>query len=226
MWLRLARKDWVLNRRAVILNAGIFSVFLIVMAHDAKFPPAEYLLMSALLFSFLIPTLLAREDKFRAAAFTCSLPATRRSIVRARYASGLVVGLLGIALAVLLGLGLPTSDFTARSLLAPARIETGVATLVVAMSLLVPFTFRFGMLGILVFLVVMQVLGLALFAVARYAGVTDGVGDAIGGIVSFLSRAHAELGEGLFAAALILALALLFAASCRLSERIFAKRDL
>jgi hypothetical protein len=168
----------------------------------------------------------AREDKFRSAALTCSLPVTRSAVVASRYVGGWLLS-LGTA-AVLLGL----CYAMARSGLAHAVGEWSAAPLAafVAMGLilagLIPFTIRFGFAGLMGFLVGTQVLGIVAFLAAVFVGGHGTLRLVIGAILQGVQGLREPLSSGGYTASLVAGVVALNVASYFLSRGIYRRREL
>lgn len=223
MLREIIRKDLVLNRNAILLNNGIFAVMVAFMAHE-KMGGTQYGFISSLLFSFPVITVLVREDKFKARALGCSLPVTGRRIVAGRYVLGLGAGLVGAALALLLPVVLPSSPIPTDEILNATTLLTSLTTVTLVTAVLIPFTIRFGLMGILVFLVGMQVLGVAAFSLARAFEGSMGPQHVIGAVADAVRAAHAFLGATAFAIALLACLAVVAGISCQASMALFERR--
>lgn len=223
----IVRFDLIVNRKALLLNAAIFTIFLTFLAHDAAMPMRTYTILGALLFSFGGMTVLTREDKFRSAALLLSLPVRRRDVVRGRYLLSASGCLLGAALALGLSL-LPSARVEAGgagplSLLSPALVATSLA-----ISVLLPFTIRFGMMGILVFLVGSQVLGLitlALFSLAK-GTIEIELRQVLGRPLAAIRDLHQQSGALAFGLGTALVLLLLLGASYRISVALLERKEL
>jgi ABC-type transport system involved in multi-copper enzyme maturation permease subunit len=225
MLRELIAKDLRLTRRRLLLNVGVFAVFLTVLASTGDLPPGLLAGAAALMFSFVPVTVVAQEDRNRAAAVACSLPVRRRDVVGARYLLGLGAGAAGLLLAVVLALALPGSPHTAASVLAPGTLLAATATLVVSLAVFLPFTIRFGLIGILGALAALQVLGMAGLALAnRFGGA--GPRALVRGLVAGVTSTHAALGDALFAGVALAVLAALLLLSVRLATRLFEQKEL
>jgi ABC-type transport system involved in multi-copper enzyme maturation permease subunit len=225
MW-NLIRKDVVLGRRTLIVNGSLALVapFILLMPDEPP-PVILYVLYVGLLCTMLPVSLIAKEEKFSATAFTCSLPVTRRDIVTSRYVGGWFIA--GGWMAVVLAVGLTAP--AVRDLWSGGgggALLAGFAMLGLAMAIVVPFTIRFGMNGLLFGLVGLQVLGMALFLVALATGGLDGIERAVETVVDAVGGYHERVGPAGFAATVIFGVALLNWASWRASLRIFRTRDL
>jgi ABC-2 family transporter protein len=219
MLRKLIRKDLLLTRKRLLLNAGLLLVFVIFLLHWGDIPVGLFAGALALMFSFSPVTVVAHEDKSRAVALGCSLPVRRRDIVRARYLLGLGLGVVGLAGAWLLALAWPWSPYNAAALLAPATLLTALGVLVVSMALFLPLAIRFGFVGIMIVLVGLQVLGVSDLFLANRFGIAHDT-------TLSLDWLHSLLGDAGFFVTAFAALAVLLAASLQVSTSLFERQDL
>ena len=220
------KKDLILGRRVLLVNAAIFGFFLAFFATvSPELPPGLYAGMASLMLAFLPVGMVIREDKFDAMTLQCSLPVSRRKIVQARYLLAEGMAILGILAAFLLGGLFPFSQFGLSDLIAPAPILTSVTMVTLVLSLLLPFSIRFGAKGLMIFLVCAQVLGVVLLTIVT---VTSSSIDQriVDGIIGFFVRARETLGGPGFNIALLGFLGVLFVLSYLLSLRVFENREL
>jgi len=225
MW-NLIRKDLILGHRTLIVNGSMALVApFILLLPDEPPPVILYVLYVGLMCTMLPVGLIAKEEKFSATAFTCSLPMTRRDIVTSRYLGGWFIA--GGSMAVVLALGLTVgavrdlwSDGASGGLLA------GFVILGLTIAIVIPFTIRFGMNGLLFGLVGLQVLGMVMFLLALATGGLDAVERAVKTAVDAVGSYHEGVGPIGFAATVILGVAVLNWLSWKASLRIFRTRDL
>jgi hypothetical protein len=225
MWT-LVRKDLIFNRRMLGWNFLFYLLFLPGFAiYDDSIPLPLYAGFAAVICAMMPLTLVAREDKFRASAFTCSLPVTREAIVGARYLGGGLLALLGAGLIIAVGYLVPQTGFATRG--AGLAVPLLVAFVVIGLvqAALLPFTIRFGLTGLMVFLVVTQFLGMLAMVLAVFAGVAI-VRATVGWIGPTLRALQMAFGDVAVAVLLVVAVALLNVASYRLSCWLFRSRDL
>jgi len=161
----LLHRDWILHRRVLLISYAIFGAFQIYSALRVSSPRA-WLVFASLYAGLLTLVVFAREDKFRSTAWTCSLPVSRRQIVRARIVGAWILVLVTVVAATVLCSLIPGSKVSIASIVQPTDllISLGLVTLIVAV--LLPFTIRFGLMGVLIFGVVMQLLGGGLLVTA------------------------------------------------------------
>ena len=225
MW-NLIRKDLILGRWTLIVNGSIALVAPLVLLMPDEPPPVTfYILYVGLLCTMLPVSLIAKEEKFSATAFSCSLPVTRHDVVTSRYLGGWLIAGGWMTVVLALGLTVPAirdlwSDGAGGALL------TGFAVLGLMIAIVVPFTIRFGLNGLLFGLVALQMLGMVLFLVGVATGGLDAIERAVETVVDAVSSYHAHVGPAGFAATVIIGVALLNWVSWRASLRVFRTRDL
>ena len=225
MWT-LVRRDLILDRRMVGLNFVMYlimgPVFMALMAEA----PVKILAGWAGIVGAMIPlSLVGREDKFKTATLTCSLPVTRDTVVASRYVGGWVLA-LGGGLAILAacygtflaGLGHPVGGWGGALLV-------GFVTIGLIMAGLLPFTMRFGLVGLIGFLVFTQVLGIVAFLSAALFGGHGMLRKLIGGVAGAVKALQEPLGPVGYDLFLVAAVVVLNVASFFLSRWIYRRRE-
>lgn len=223
--LRVLYHDLVMNRWGLLFNWAVFGALLSYQAAQPDARAPVFAVFASLMCAFAPVTLLVHEDKSKCAALTCSLPVTRRTIVAARYAlTGLltVVGLGGVTALVLV---LPFSHLTAHELLTPGVFLSALTIGGVICAFMLPFTIRFGLAGLLAFLVSAQVVGIVLFMTLIISR-SSADKRLVGAVLQALRDARAGLGSPAFELAVVVALGLLVALSFAVSVRLFERREL
>jgi hypothetical protein len=162
---RLLLREWILTRRALLSIVGIYVAFQAYFVCRIS-SPRQYLVIASIYASFLTLTLFLREDRFHATAWSCSMPVTRQDIVRAKFFAAwiFVAGVLVLALA-LAGI-MPWSAVHIRAIFDPVTLLQAFAAVTIILALMIPFAIRFGMLGVMIFLVGFQMLGAVVLLVA------------------------------------------------------------
>ena len=225
MLRNLIRKDLILSRKAFLWTGLPFLVYAAIMASEPSVHLREYLVLSAILCALMPVSAFGREDKFKAAPLTCSLPVTRRAMVQARYALAAGCGVIGTAGALALAMLWPWGHFTAADVLNLPTILFAVSAVVVIASLLMPLVFRFGLFGLIWFLVGTQVLGVAVTLAATLTG-PGAVRPLFRGLGRLVAGLHARLGDPVTAAVAVAGLAVLAAVSMQVSVVLSERRDL
>ena len=225
MW-NLIRKDVILGRWTLIANGSLALVApFIVLMPDEPPPVILYVLYVGLMCAMLPVSLIAKEEKFSASAFTCSLPVTRNDIVTSRYLGGWVIAGGWTAAVLAVGLLAPgIRDLWSRG--AGGALLGGFTMLGLMIAIVVPFTIRFGMNGLLFGLVGLQALGMALFLVGAATGGLDAIERAVKSVIDAVDSYHQRVRPAGFAATVILGVGFLNWASWKSSLRIFRSRDL
>jgi hypothetical protein len=224
MWT-LIRKDLIFNRRMLGLNFAFYLLLLPVYASLVRdVPPTAYAGFAAVICAMVPLTLVAREDKFRTAALTCSLPVTRDAVVSARYWGGGLVTLAAIAVILAAGYLVPQTGFAARGVEHGRPLVVAFVIAGLVQAALLPFTIRFGLAGLMVFLVGAQVLGIVALLSAMLLGL-----DVLRGVIGTIGAALRALrdwgGDAGFAAVLVAAVVLISIASHALSQRLYRARE-
>jgi hypothetical protein len=205
---------------------GAFQIYFVMRVSSSR----AWAVFATVYAAFLGVTLFVREDKFGATAWTCTLPTTRIDIVRARFVEAWVLVVTAIAGFTLLAAVVPGSRVSPWEVVEPRTLlmMSAVATLVLALML--PFTIRFGMLGVMIFLVAVQVLGVVVLLIVSRRGRTGGEPGLLRAGVSSIVNGIAALREILPApvwfAGVLLALCLVNWIAFRLAVHLFRRREL
>lgn len=218
-------KDLLLNRTTLMVNLAVFIATFGLLTSMGVDSPRVVAVFAGLMVAFIPVTLVTREDKARTMALSCSLPVSRRTIVRARYVLGLAMATT-MALALLTAAGLvPTSGLVLLEVLRPSTLLLCLSIVVILVSLLLPLTFRFGAMGVFALLAAFQVLGVVLLTIAQ---VTHSNADLriASTLVQGVRSVAAALGMPLFYLVLGVTLAALVAASYRASVFVFERKDI
>ena len=233
MMTELLRRDWIPLRRDLILHRRTLVVAtLIYTAFQAWFvtgvnSPTAWLVLNCIYMSVFTVVPLNLDEKSGTLPWLCTLPVTRADLVRGRYVTAwaLVVGLYIVALG--LAAFVPGSQLSPLSLLEPDRLllAAGITTFIVAM--LLPFTIRFGFMGVLLTLVVVQVFGGVMFVVVKITGggVGGGIASAFAGLRHGIVALRETLSVPVFQLALLALLVLVNWASYRASVALFRQRE-
>jgi hypothetical protein len=225
--LKFLWKDWVFNRNLLL----VFLIYVTIFWVWASKLAANMTLREALVFSsFLLAmsslTPLTREGRFQATALTCSLPTDRRTIVTARYFCSWVLMLGGTAYGLTLAAAVPASRFAPAELLTIKSLLLLLFFLSAFLAPLLPFTIRFGYLGIIGFLVAAQLLGLILLGIAEALGKNSplhSAGKTLGAGFRWIMEREVTPAFILGLLGMILLLNLV---SLKLSQHLFARREL
>jgi hypothetical protein len=226
MWT-LVRKDLIFDRRVMVANFAFYLVFLPLYASLVEWvPPIVYAGFAAVVSSIFPLTMVGREDKFRTATLTCSLPVTRGAIVASRYLGGWLVAVAAVITLMAAGYLAPWTGYAQRgrgdALVAGLTAFTLIGLVIAG---LFPFTLRFGIKGLIGFLVFTQVLGMVALIGAVTIG-RDAIGAVDTGDKGTLRALDWLLGEGGLAIFLVLLVVLLNLASFLVARWIYRRREL
>lgn len=223
--LKIARMDWILNRNAILMNASVLGAFFLYMVWRGPESPMVFAVFCSLMVSFLPLPIVTREDKFKAVGLGCSLPVPRRTIVMGRYALSFGLAAAGLLVVGIAAGWMPHSVMTPGLLFRAGPILTALSISTVCLALLLPFTLRFGIFGLMVALVGFQVLGIVLFSLVQLRGAS--VGGGLGSMIArVIMNAHERLGPPEFFAFLVILLLMFVSASVAVSIRVFQGREL
>jgi hypothetical protein len=145
--------------------------------------------------------------------------------VQARYALAGGCAVIGTAGALILALLWPWGHFEARDVLDLGTIFFAIVAVVALASLLMPLVFRFGLFGLIWFLVALQVLGVAATLVAALTG-SLAVRSTFRTLRRLVEDLRAGLGDPVTASVVLVGLAVLAALSMRVSVFLSERRDL
>lgn len=216
-------KDLVLNRNTLLANALIFAAtfgLLGVMAGDS---PRALAVFGGLMVAFAPVGIVTREDKVRAMALSCSLPVTRRTIVRARYALGLALVIPGVL--ALLGIAALVGPLAPGALFRPSMLLLAYGLAFLVLALMFPLTLRLGAMGLIILLAAFQVLGAVLLTLAQLTR-SNADQRIVGALVRFFTETAATLGTPAFQLVILVVLSLVLALSYRLSVFLFERKEL
>ena len=222
---RVIRKDLIMNRNALVANLFIMTAFLVFMSSWEEGAYAgTFAFFAGIMMAFVPVMVVTREDKFKAMALGCSLPVTRKTIVRSRYALAVGSCILGVFLALSVGSLSPTSQLGPAELFRPAVVFQALAVTTIVIALLLPFTLRFGAFGLILVLGASQVLGVLALTLVK---LTESSADKrlIDTIVQGVADLYTRLGPVSFYLLLMGFLAALVWISYVISVWVFRKRE-
>jgi ABC-type transport system involved in multi-copper enzyme maturation permease subunit len=223
--LRVIRKDLIMNRNALVANLLIMSAVLVFMSSwEEGASVGAFAFFAGIMMAFVPVMVVTREDKFKAMALGCSLPVTRETIVRSRYALAVGSSALGVLLALSLGSLVPTSELSAAELFRPGVVFQALSITTIVIAILLPFTLRFGALGLILVLGASQVLGIVALTFVK---MTESSADRrlIGTIIQTVRDVHGRLGDPGFYLLLVGFLAAALLVSYGISVWVFRRRE-
>ncbi len=183
--------------------------------------PRLFLILAAFTFTILPLSIMGREDKFKAAGFRLSLPVTRRDHILSRYLLGwgMMIILFSVTIAIISVL--PGAKIAVSTLLTTPTVLLVLAYMTLIFGGLMPLIFRFGMTGLLAFLIGLQLLGVVAMLISRdFVRLIKAAIGAVGNSIVAAESAFGPAGSVLAVLVVLLALnALSFAVSLALFKR-------
>jgi ABC-type transport system involved in multi-copper enzyme maturation permease subunit len=171
--LKILRLEYLYLRKQVLIVLTIFTAYFAYMAAQIG-SPRLFIVTTSLMVGLSMPfAILGREDKFKTAALVCSLPVRRSTVVLGKYAATWITIGLGMGYALLVTAILPFSKIDVSEVLSLKTLLVSVFLISLVFAVILPFTLRFGLTGIIIFLVGSQLLGvvmLMLTHIGRGAG--------------------------------------------------------
>ena len=220
----LIRKDLILNKKFLLVFGLLYVVYMGYLGSRVS-SPREVVIFSTLLCALLPLIQYTREVKFKTSVLNCSLPVTRRQIVLSRYVLSWAVTLVMYALIITALAIIPGGKVSAAALLNFNTTLFALAFMTLYLGLLLPPLLRFGMVGMLVFLIGIQVLAIPILVLERHKVVNFGLRDLAPSIKSALFSLQAHLGQSGYLALIIVLLILLNTASFFWSVFLFKRKD-
>ena len=221
--LTLIRKDLLLHKTAFYGYMPVLVIYLGYLAGQVS-SLNVFITFTCIMAAILPMVLITREDKFGAEAFVCSLPVTRRGVVHAKYvmcwSTSLILTVIGLILySVFAAEGRPAiwSISTASRVLLTLSLGLGVA---------LPFSLRFGWMGLIVGLIGMQILGIVTLLLVTTFATNLRLSDTFNAVSRFIEGMHSQLGSPLFLAAVIAVVTIFNLTSCQIAVAWFARREL
>jgi hypothetical protein len=224
--VNLIRKELILNRLNILIFGGMIAAYAVYM--PLRNVSTGFLMVSIGIISAFIPiSFQAREDRFKGAALNCSLPTSRNQLILARYITGWLMMMAGIFLTIAILLIIPGGRVMILSLLTLRSLILWIFIMSLVFSLILPFTMRFGFIGVMVFLVSVQILGILMLVVAQiFRGKTNAIRALINGISGLIRSLKAGLGESGFLLFGVLLILIMNFFSFFISRHLFVRRDL
>ena len=222
--LRVMKRDLIMNRTALVSNLIIMTGFLVFMSSwEEGASTGTFAFFAGIMMAFVPVMVVTREDKFKAMALVCSLPVTRKTVVGARYMLAVSSSVLGILLALTVGSLAPTSQLGVSDLFRPGVVLHALSVTTLVVAILLPFTLRFGVLGLILVLASSQVLGIVALTMVKS---TQSSVDRrlVESIVQTVSDLHVWAGGGFYLMVFAFLAAVLWV-SYVMSVWVFRKRE-
>ncbi len=214
-------KDFLLHKKFLLGFGSAYALYMAIFGSrfggsgvSAGFGP--------LLYALLPLTIYAREDKFKAEGFSLSLPATRRDLMLSRYVMAWITMLAMYGSASVLSLLIPGTKLAVSTVFLPKTVLMALFLMTLIFGTLMPLFTRFGMVGLMIFLVALQVLGIFLVV---FNMVIKDIRTVILSIVGAISKAQAAIGPAGSAAAAVVLMVTLTYLSFELSVFLFKRKD-
>ena len=221
--IKLIRKDLILHKKFVIWMGILYPLYLGYMG--SRVDNTTLLpVLGGFLYAIVPLILFGREDKFKSEAFGLSLPVTRREYLWARFLLSWGMMLLMYAVGSILMVVVPGAKLSAATVFSPNMVLLSLAFITVYFGFLMPLFVRFGQVGMLVFIVVLQLIGVLLMIFRNVAGVNT-IKKLIRLIPDGIAAVHSSLGAVPSFLAVLALLFLLTYASFELSAAFLRKRE-
>jgi ABC-2 type transport system permease protein len=168
--LKILRLEYLYTRRQIVIVLTIFSAYFAYIAGRIE-SPRVFIVMTSLMVGLAMPfTILAREDKFKTAVLVCSLPLRRSTVVLGKYVSTWAAIVVGLGYALLLTSVLPFSKVRVAEILTIKTLLISIFLISLIFAVILPFTIRFGLVGVIVLGVGFQLLGILALVLAQVLG--------------------------------------------------------
>jgi ABC-type transport system involved in multi-copper enzyme maturation permease subunit len=225
--LKLLRLEYLFNRRQIIVVLAIFTAYFAYVVSRIE-SPRVFLVMTSLMMGLSIPfTFLAREDKFKTAALACSLPVRRSTVVASKFAATWAGIGLGLAYALAFAAVFPGARFAVGDVLSLRALLVSLFLISLVFAVILPFTIRFGLTGIIILLVSTQLLGIVALLMTQLIGhgpnpLRTAIRAVEGGLRSLFAREPTPL----FLLELAAAISAVNVIALLVGRALYARRDL
>lgn len=251
---RFTKNDFIINKRLFLLNLGLW---FILASWIFRVTSLNFFLVSGIVYAVvtaispmtaegsMAPALMGAERKID--ILYVSLPNKRFTIVLARYFTSLVIMLAMVALILSYGLLLnqlmPSSPIDFAPIVSIEGVFFLVFLAVLAICIVLPFLYRFGLMGIMIALaagVAFMTLGVAMGALLKNSALKDSVvaravksvlsrvfsGLEGSGIPGLFQETIGRVGMPLFIILIVLIMMALLFVSFKMSVHIFNRKEL
>jgi hypothetical protein len=225
MLRKLFMKDLRLNPH-LFWGAVPFFVWVAYALREDGAPVGMLTVVSGVMGATTAATVAAREDRFHATALLASLPVPRKTLVLSRYVLAAAAGAAAFLVAAVLAAMLPWSS---HALGAIFDIRTATLALVIVgagIAVLLPMALRFGLVGVVGCLAVLQLLGIGVFIIASLFGLRQPMQLVFGSAARGLRALHASFADAGAVASALAVMAGVMWVSYRLSIWLTTRRDL
>jgi ABC-2 family transporter protein len=225
--LKILRLEFLFSRRQLFIVLAIFTAYFAFMAARID-SPRVFVVTTSLMIGLSMPfVILGREDKFKTSALVCSLPVRRSTVVLGKYAATWAAIGLGLAYAIAVTAVLPFTKFRVAEVLTGRALLVSLFLISLIFAVILPFTLRFGLTGIIILLVSAQLLGILALVLTRALG--GGKNSLLRAVFGTVERALRSLLNHEATAGFVLALLggilAVGAASLLISRALYARRE-
>lgn len=228
-WL-LIRRDWIMNRVSTLMAVLVFATFQVLIVQVPVDMPYIWIFITCMWAAFLTLGPLGRDEKYRGAAWSCTLPISRADFVGARYIGAWCLAGAAYLVATIVALLAPGSKVSIPFAIDIDTLLVGATIVSVILAFILPSVIRFGMKGVLVLLLPLNILLPIIFVVSKATGTQDSLeGNFLAGLqtlAALISGIHDGLSSPLFYTLVVLLLFALNWASYRLAVALFLRREL
>ena len=225
--LKILRLEYLFTRKQILIVLTIFSAFFAYMASQIN-SPRVFIIATSLMVGLSMPfTILAREDKFKTASLVCSLPVRRSTVVLGKFAATWITIGIGLGYALLFTAVLPFAKVAVSEILSAKTLLISLFLVSLVFAVILPFTLRFGLTGIIILSVAGQLLGIVVLLLTHSGGGARNpmrglLRAIVGGLKTLL---YHEPTAG-FLLALLAAVVALIALSFLVGLALYGRRDL
>jgi ABC-2 type transport system permease protein len=223
---KLLRMEFIFNRKQILIILAIFSAYFAYMITRFS-SPRFFLVITSLMVGLAIPIMIVgREDKFKTAALVCSLPVRRSEVVLAKYAINWIMIGFSLAYSLFLAAIFPFAKVSVAGILNLKSLLISLALISLFFCFILPFTTRFGFVGIIIFLVATQVLGIVMILLRQFLGPRLNLLRAtLGNLEKGLRYVLNHPGTPAFLLVLVAAILLFNAVSFFITRWLYARRE-
>jgi len=213
-------KDLIFHKKLLLILGVLFPLYMGYFGSRLS-GPGVFVLFGSFMYAIGALMLFTREDKFKSVGFGLSLPATRREVLASRFVLSWALMILFYVSGAAVAAAVPGSKIGIAGF-RPGAVLAALGLMSFFFGALMPLIVRFGLAGIMVFLVILQVIGVATLSL-RF--LTSDLRTFAATVKAALAAAQASLGPAGFGAVLVAVIVLLNLASFGLSLRLFERKD-
>ena len=225
MLRKLFMKDLRLNPH-LFWGAVPFFVWVAYALREDGAPVGMLTVVSGVMGAATAATVAAREDRFHATALLASLPVPRETLVLSRYVLAAAAGAAAFLVAAVLAAMLPWSSHALGAIFDLRTVTLALIIVGAGIAVLLPMALRFGLVGVVACLAVLQLLGIGVFIIASLFGLRQPMQLVFGGAARGLRALHASFADAGAVASALAVLAAVLWVSYRLSIWLTTRRDL